>query len=225
MQIDTIRLGFLVGQLNGLMPIATDVSCTYLHGSNNEKVYMKAGLKFGPLQGRLLMIKKSIYGLHRSGAAWHEVLTDMLRMLGYTPSYTDPNFWIKDCSTHYKYIATWVDDLIHWSKNPMKLIKIVEQIFPLKGTGIPEYYLGGNVDRISWEKSHDGYTFTLSARTYITQICKKIEKLFEVELHHYGSPMEANCHPEVDESPFLPELMILKYQMLVGCANWVVMLG
>ena len=150
-QIDTIRLGFLVGQLNGLMPIATDISCTYLHGTNKEKVYTKAGPEFYKLQGQTLMIEKSVYGLYRSRAAWHEVLADMLRMLGYTPSYTDPNFWIKDCGTHYEHIATWVDDLIHWSKNPMGLIKTVEQIFPLKGTGILEYYLGRNVDHIPWE--------------------------------------------------------------------------
>ena len=35
--------------------------------------------------------------------------------------------------------------------------------------------------------------------------------MFEVELHHYGLPMEVNCHPEVDETPLLPELMIPKH--------------
>ena len=37
--------------------------------------------------------------------------------------------------------------------------------------------------------------------------------------------MEANDHPEVDDSPFLDEEMTTKYQMLIRCANWAVILG
>jgi hypothetical protein len=51
-----------------------------------------------------------------------------------------------DKSTHYEYLATYVDDILVWSKDPMAVIKPLEKIYVLKGVGIPEHYLGGNVE-------------------------------------------------------------------------------
>jgi hypothetical protein len=41
-----------------------------------------------------------------------------------------------------------VDDIRIWSKDPMAVIKALEKIYMLKSVGIPEYYLGGNVEFI-----------------------------------------------------------------------------
>jgi hypothetical protein len=224
--IDTIRLGFLIGELNGLQAVATDIGNAYLHGFTKEKVYTRAGPEFGAeLQGRFVVIRKALYGLRSSSFSWHEVLADSLRNLGWKSSYADSDLWMKDCGTHYEYLATWVDDVLHWGRKPMELIHQLEKIFPLKGTGMPEYYLGGDIEQIEWPSAKSGKTTAISCRTYITQITTKIEKLFETELRHYGSPMDPNYRPEADETELLPELMIPKYQMLVGCANWVVTLG
>jgi hypothetical protein len=51
-----------------------------------------------------------------------------------------------DESSHYEYLATYVDDILIWSKDPMSVIKSLEKIYVLKGVGIPEYYFGGNVE-------------------------------------------------------------------------------
>jgi len=223
--IDTIRLAFLLAEVNGLSSIATDISNAYLHGKTKEKVFTRAGPEFGEDEGKTLIIEKGLYGLRGSSYTWHEVLADYLRTLGWRPSYADSDLWIKDCGTHYEYLATWVDDVLHWSKEPMKLIKQLEERFSLKGTGVPEYYLGGDIEQVKWETAARGETTSLSARTYITQVCDRIEKMFEKELRHYGSPLDPAYHPEVDQSVLLPPLMITKYQMLVGSANWVVTLG
>ena len=53
----------------------------------------------------------------------------------------------------------------------------------------------------------------------------QIEKLLECELKNYGSPMEVDDHPELDESEELFGNDITIYQMLLGCAQWAVMLG
>jgi hypothetical protein len=86
---------------------------------------------------------------------------------------------MKDCGTHYEYLATWVDDVLHWGRKPMALIHQLEKLFPLKGTGVPEYYLGGDIEKIEWPSAMSGKTTAISCRTYITQITTKIEKLFE----------------------------------------------
>lgn len=72
-----------------------------------------------------------------------------------------------DCGTHYEYLATWVDDVLHWSKNPMKLIKQLEERFSLKGTGVPEYYLGGDIEQVKWDDAPRG-------RPYHDLVCSNI---------------------------------------------------
>ena len=44
-----------------------------------------------------------------------------------------------DKSSHYACLATYVDDTLFWSKDPMAVIKSLEKIYLLKSVGIPEY--------------------------------------------------------------------------------------
>jgi hypothetical protein len=49
-------------------------------------------------------------------------------------------------SSQYEYLASYVDDILIWSKDPMAIIKSLEKTYMLKSLGIPEYHLGGNVE-------------------------------------------------------------------------------
>ena len=61
------------------------------------------------------------------------------------------------------------------------------------------------------------FLFSLSmSRTYIKNICEKIEKLFQITLKNYHSPLEGGYHPELDDSNYLNDEEISKYRMLVG---------
>jgi hypothetical protein len=51
-----------------------------------------------------------------------------------------------DKSSHYEYLDTYVNDILIWSKDTMAIIKALEKAYMLKSVGIPEYYLGGNVE-------------------------------------------------------------------------------
>jgi hypothetical protein len=42
-------------------------------------------------------------------------------------------------SSYYEYLATYVDDILIWSKDPMAVIKSMEKTYMLKSVGIPEY--------------------------------------------------------------------------------------
>jgi hypothetical protein len=58
----------------------------------------------------------------------------------------DPDLWMMGNSSHYEYLATYVDDILIWSKDPMAGIKSLEKTYMLKSVGIQEYYVGGNVE-------------------------------------------------------------------------------
>jgi hypothetical protein len=105
-----------------------------------------------------------------------------------------------------------------YSKEPQEIIEILEKIYNLRGVGIPDYYSGAD-----WSCDEDG-DICLSAKTYVKNLCEKIEKLFETKLKNYGSPLESGDHPEMDESDLLTGEEISLYQMLVGSGQWAVTL-
>ena len=108
-----------------------------------------AGPEFGPnLEGRILIVVKSLYGLRTSAARFHEHLSDNLRKMGYIPSRADPNLFYKDKGDHYEYLSSYVDDILVWSKDPMAVMDILKGLYTMKGVGIPEYYLGGNIEQL-----------------------------------------------------------------------------
>jgi hypothetical protein len=86
-----------------------------------------------------------LYGSKTSAARFHELLAESLLRSGFKKTKHDPDLWMIDKSSHYEYLATDVDDIIICCADPMAVIKSLEKIYVLKGVGIPEYYLGGNV--------------------------------------------------------------------------------
>ena len=212
--LDNVRTAFFIAELNDLDIMAADVGNAYLHGYTKEKLYTVAGPEFGELEGRILIIIRSLYGLKTSMARWHEALSDKLRVIGFLPSYADPDLWLRDAGDHYEYIAVYSDDLLVFSKRAKEILQGLSTLFPLKGVGQPEFYLGGDVGVIKDQDGH--FHYVTSARTYIKNVCDKIEKLFERTLRNYGSPLEDGYHPEIDNTSLLVGNKVSKYMMLIG---------
>ena len=72
--METICLGFLLAEMNGLKVCATDISSAYLYTKTREKCYIITHPEFGELKGEKLVIHHSLYGLCTSGAQFHEHL-------------------------------------------------------------------------------------------------------------------------------------------------------
>ena len=83
------------------------------------------------------------------------------------------------------------------SKDPIKIIQEIEDTYKLKGIGIPEYYLGGDVS--SGESNGAKYNAT-SAKTYIKELVEKIERIMGWDLRKYNSPEDPNYYPEINKS-------------------------
>jgi hypothetical protein len=87
-----------------------------------------------------------LYGLKTSAARFHEHLSDSLLRLWFMKTQNEPNLWMVDKSSHYEYLAKYMNKTLIWSKDPMAVIKSLEKTYMLKSVGISEYYLGGNVE-------------------------------------------------------------------------------
>jgi hypothetical protein len=59
-RMDTVRIGFFLGELYGLSCFTYDIGNAFLYGKTKEKVYITSGAEFGAnLHGKNLIIDKS----------------------------------------------------------------------------------------------------------------------------------------------------------------------
>jgi hypothetical protein len=92
--------------MNKLMVCTGDVGNAFLYGKNWEKVFVIAGHEFGKeVEGKRMIIDKSLYGLKTSSARFHEHLSEKLKLMGYKPSKAYPDLWYKQMNDHFEYIA------------------------------------------------------------------------------------------------------------------------
>jgi hypothetical protein len=94
----------------------------------------------------------------------------------------------------------------------------------LKSVGIPEYYLGGNVEFLREAWKNQGLGLALLAKTYIQNVIRKFEGLFGKEFKPIKTPMSEGYHPEVDDSSLCTEDECVKYRSIIGCCIWIIVL-
>ena len=114
----SLRIICFLAELNGLEITGGDIGNAYLEAYTKEKVCFVAGDEFGPLKGHLMVIDKALYGLRTSGVRFHAKFADTLQKLGFTPTYADPDVWIRDAGSCYEYVVVYVDDILTALKNP-----------------------------------------------------------------------------------------------------------
>jgi hypothetical protein len=89
--MDTVRIGFFLGELYRLSCCACDIGNVFLYEKTKENVHITAGHEFGAnLHGTNLIIDKYLYGLKTSAARFHEHLNESLLRLGFKKTNHDP---------------------------------------------------------------------------------------------------------------------------------------
>ena len=212
-----VRLAMVAGTLNNLLMETIDLGNAYLHTFTKELVYTILSDGYGQLSGKILIIQKALYGMRTSGARFHEDLSETLLSIGFKPSKADSDLWIRQGQHCYEYIARYVDDLMIFAKDPASVIKALGEKYPVQA-GSENLYLGGDIIR------SEGHMF-LNAKTYIKNVCSKIENLCELTLKHFDTPMATDDHPETDDTTVLDEKTHSIYRLLIGSAQWTITLG
>jgi hypothetical protein len=94
----------------------------YLHYKEREGLfYCRTSIQ--SVSGEPLIIYRDLYGLKISSACFYEHFSAKLRTMDYRPTTAYNNFWIKEWGAYYDYIATYVDDFLVYSKDPMHIIE------------------------------------------------------------------------------------------------------
>ena len=59
----------------------------------------------------------------------------------------------------------------------------------------------------------------------MSNVCAGIEKLMDILLKKYETPLATGEHPEIDDTGLLDSDGHSKYRMLIGCGQWSITLG
>ncbi|MEL7196406.1 MAG: reverse transcriptase domain-containing protein, partial [Bacteroidota bacterium] len=216
------RLVAFLAELNKLEMWGTDISSAYLEAYTSEKLYVIAGPEFGDHEGHIMVVSRALYGLRTSGARWHERLADCLRELGFSSCRAEPDIWMRKKKDKYEYIAVYVDDLALVLHDPAEFISTMKNKynFEFKGSGPISFHLG-----MDFNRDDDG-TLRITPDKYIEKIMDNYKRTFgEAPRQNVMSPVEKGDHPELDESEFLDDEGISRYQSLIGSLQWAVSIG
>ena len=225
--LDGVKTVMFLSELNGLQLCAADISSAYLTSRTREKLCIIAGPEFGELEGHTMVMFKACYGSRTGGNRFAEKLADDLMDMDFFQSKFDPAIWMRDCGDHYEYLCTWVDDLIFASRNPMWLMKQLENKYgyKLKGVGAPEYYLGADIKRVDKDE-HDKGLLTMGSTTYVKRCLDNYEKLLGLKPpKKISTPLDPKYAPELDTTDPLDNQGKQIYWSLIGMLQWAVTLG
>ena len=120
-----VRLILVITDHNKLTLMYGDICNEFLNSPSKEKIWSRAGPGFGEKEGCIIVLKKAIYGTKTAAKAFHDVLSDCLRKMGFLPTRADQDVWYIKSSDYsgYDYITTHIDDFLIAAKNPGKYRK------------------------------------------------------------------------------------------------------
>ncbi|KAG7572488.1 Integrase catalytic core [Arabidopsis suecica] len=189
-----------------------DVKNAFLQGELEEEVYMSPppGLEDIVAPGKVLRLRKAIYGLKQSPRAWYHKLSSTLLANGFKKSHSDHTLFTKQDNQGIVVVLVYVDDLIISGSNKEGIQAIKSSLhsaFDIKDLGVLKYFLGIEVCR-----SKEG--LFLSQRKYALDLLKLTGKLGAKPV---DTPLEqgykVNRKGEKDDTPYhCPE----QYRRLVG---------
>ena len=230
---DSVWTALTIAALNDLQVMSCDIQNAYLTADCREKIWTYAGPEFGSEQGSIMFVRKALYGLKSSGAAFRAHLAETLHDIGFCLTRADPDVWRRPAKKvngkeYYEYILCYVDDLLAISADATKVLQGIQAVFKFKDDKIvrPEVYLGAQLDTMTID-GFDGWT--MSSQKYVKAAINNVEEVLGRTNQRLptkcGTPLKSGYRPELDTSQELKHDVLQRYQELIGLLRWAVELG
>lgn len=102
-----------------------DIKCAYLYGDIDKEVYLRLPQGCPEEGGRIVRLKKALYGLHQSGRQWYLELNDGLMEKGFKRlEYTNCIYTLNDEAV----MLVYVDDLVVFGKSNEAITEVIKRI-------------------------------------------------------------------------------------------------
>jgi Reverse transcriptase (RNA-dependent DNA polymerase) len=182
-----------------------------------------------------MLIKKALYGLKTSGAAWRAMLAGTMADMGFVSTRADPDVWIrpnvkKDGDRYYEKVLIYVDDILCVSHDPRSVMEVLRKTYRLKdeSVGPPTRYLGADIRQMLLDSGEPAWM--MCPETYVRTAVENLQK--QLATDGFGAlrtrapkPFRHEYRPEIDGTDLLPLAGVAYYQGLIGILRWMCELG
>lgn len=148
-----------------------DVKSSFLNGELKEEVYVQQppGFTVAGHEGKVLKLRKALYGLRQAPRAWNIKLDRSLRELGFGQCASEYGMYTRGAGMSRVVVGAYVDDLIITGATPSDLEafkKEMQRLFRMSDLGLLSYYLGIEV------KQQKGF-ISLGQAAYVKKLIDK----------------------------------------------------
>jgi transposase InsO family protein len=214
-RIETVRLLIALAAQNGWQVHHMDVKSAFLNGDLVEEVFVQQppGFVVKNGSGKVLKLKKALYGLRQAPRAWNSRLDSELVKLGFVRNPLEHAVYRRAEKDGYLLVGVYVDDLIITGPNKDTLEAFKKEMmasFSMSDLGLLTYYLGIQVEQ------RKGVT-TLCQSAYTLKI---LEQAGMTGCNSYHVPMENRLKlTKNDKSPPVDKT---KYRSIIGSLRYLV---
>lgn len=213
-RLQTIRILLAIGNKFDLEIEHLDVKTAFLNGDLEEEVYMRPPKGIEIEDGKVLKLRKSLYGLKQSPRCWNAKFHDVMTKLNFKRSDAEPCLYIKSSENTVSIIVLYVDDMLFLcnDKNEMNFVKERMTLeFEIKDLGSVENFMGIEINR---DRKHR--ILTLSQEKYAKDILTRFDM---IDSKPRAIPIEVNLDLNdedtvLTEHPYRELLGSLMYLML-----------
>ena len=160
----TYKIMFALAAIYGWQILQFDVTTAFLNGDLDEEIYVQPPEGYPEAMHKVLLLKKSLYGLKQSPRAWYRKFRQEMEKLGFRVSKYDPCLFIH--SEHRMYLTVYVDDIIVFAA-PGGHVKAfrsqLQNTFDVTEKVGCDYYLGMHIE-------HNNRSIRIHQANFIQQL-------------------------------------------------------
>ncbi|CAI7816161.1 unnamed protein product [Closterium sp. NIES-53] len=149
-KLTTLRTIHAGATIKGWVVKQMDVTTAFLSGVLEEEIFMAQPEGFDDGSGRVLKLKKVLYGLKQAFRHWYLKLREVLEEIGFTPSSVDHSLFMLGEGEQMSFMVVYVDDILIFSPSSDLVKEVMLKLqdkFKCKALGDVSFYLGLYIKR------------------------------------------------------------------------------
>jgi hypothetical protein len=211
-RMESVRLLALAAQ-EGWRVHHMDVKSAFLNGDLKEKVYVRqlAGFVIAGQEGKVLRLRKVLYGLRQAPRAWNSKLDDTLKKMDFVQS--EHVIYRHSHGNDILLVGVYVDDLVITGSSLAAVEEFKEKmkrVFLMSDLGLLSFYLGIEVRQ-------DARGITLRQAHYAKKI---LEMVGMADCKAAATPMEERLRLSRDSTT--EEVDATLYRRIVGSLQYLI---
>uniref|UniRef100_A0ACD5X227 Uncharacterized protein n=1 Tax=Avena sativa TaxID=4498 RepID=A0ACD5X227_AVESA len=214
-RLDSVRLLIAIAAQQCWEVHHMDVKSAFLNGDLQEEVYVAQppGFVREGQEGKVLRLRKALYGLRQAPRAWNTKLDSTLLSLGFQRIPSEHAVYVRGIGDARLLLGVYVDDLIVTGASAREIAKFkieMQGTFKMSDLGLLSYYLGIEVKQTPGE-------ITLGQAAYAGKL---LEKAGMGDCNPVHVPMEPRLKLSKESSN--PPVDVTFYRSIVGSLRYLV---